>query len=69
MRELIIARLQEIKEKERGFSRVGTMRWANMYISIPTIKHISDVNWNELPDKELLSVFERVIRQYYKSTK
>ena len=65
MRDLIIARLEELKEKENGFSKFGTMRWMNVFAEINgKVKHISEVEWCELDDETLLVVFERVIRRY-----
>mgnify|MGYP001067684153 FL=1 len=67
MRDLIVARLEELKEKERGFPR-NVMRWANIFVDLNgKTTHISDVEWCELDDEALLILFERVIRQYYKS--
>jgi len=67
MRDLIVARLEELKEKERGFPR-NVMRWANIFVDLNgKTTHISDVEWCELDDIELLFLYERVIRQYYKS--
>lgn len=66
MRELIISRLDAMKEKERGFSRIATMRWANVFIDYKgRTTHISDVDWNELSDDQLLDTYERVVRRYY----
>ena len=68
MRDLIVTRLEELKEKENGFSKFGTMRWMNVFAEINgKVKHISEVEWCELDDEALLILFERVIRQYYKS--
>jgi len=68
MRDLIVTRLEELKKKENGFSKFGTMRWMNVFAEINgKVKHISEVEWCELDDETLLVVFERVIRQYYKS--
>ena len=67
MRDLIVARLEELKEKEKGFPR-NVMRWANIFVDLNgKTTHISDVEWCELDDEALLILFERVIRQYYKS--
>lgn len=67
MRDLIVARLEELKEKENGFPR-NVMRWANIFVDLNgKTTHISDVEWCELDDEALLILFERVIRQYYKS--
>lgn len=67
MRELIIARLEDIKERENGFSPFGKYRWINFSIEVNgRIRHLSEVEWCELDDEALLILFERVIRQYYK---
>jgi hypothetical protein len=67
MRDLIVTRLEELKEKENGFPR-NVMRWANIFVDLNgKTTHISDVEWCELDDEALLILFERVIRQYYKS--
>lgn len=64
MKELIIAKLNEIKEKSGGFSRFGTMRWANIFFDIAgKRKHISEIEFSEVDDEKLLEVFERVVRQ------
>lgn len=65
MRELIVTRLEELKEKGNGFSR-DTMRWKNIFFVINSKpKHLSEVEWCELDDDTLLSVFERVIRRFF----
>mgnify|MGYP007016033035 FL=1 len=65
MRDLIVARLEELKEKERGFPR-NVMRWANIFVDLNgKTTHISDVEWCELDDVELLFLFERVIRRFF----
>lgn len=67
MRDLIVTRLEELKEKENGFPR-NVMRWANIFVDLNgKTTHISNVEWCELDDEALLILFERVIRQYYKS--
>jgi hypothetical protein len=66
MRDLIVARLEEMKEKSGGFSRIATMRWANLFVTVNgKPKHISEVEWCELDDDALLSVYERVIRRFF----
>jgi hypothetical protein len=65
MRTLIVTRLEELKEKERGFPR-NVMRWANTFVEINgKTTHISDVEWCELDDTELLFLYERVIRRFF----
>lgn len=62
MRDLIIARLEEIRVEENNFSSLMSRQWANMFVKInDKLKHISEVEWTELDDDALLNVFERVI--------
>ena len=65
MREIILKRIEEIRTKENGFTK-SLMRWANFTIHNEAI-HISKFDFNTVDDEELLSLFERIIRQYYKS--
>ena len=62
MRHLLIARLEEIKYKERDFDK-GLMRWKE-FRDLSTGKHISEVDFQTLKDDELLMLFERVIRRF-----
>lgn len=61
MRELILKRIEEIRKAENGFP-VSVMRWRNFTHGIEH-KHLKDVNFEELPDHELLFLFERLIRR------
>lgn len=63
MRQLILRRIEEIKNRENGFSK-SLMKWDNF--SSGTIKtHISDFDFNTCNDIELLFLFERIIKRYY----
>jgi hypothetical protein len=63
MRELILKRIEEIRNKEQGFPTSVT-RWRNFTHGTEN-KHLKDINFEELPDHELLFLFERLIRRYY----
>lgn len=63
MREIILKRIEEIKKFENGFSK-SIMKWNNF--SSGTIRtHISEMDFNECNDIELLMLFERIIRRRY----
>ncbi len=62
MRELILKRIEEIKNKENSFSK-SLMKWQNFSTGIVKT-HISDFDFNECNDVELLILFERIIRRY-----
>jgi len=63
MREIILKRIQEIKNHEGGF-RKGTMKWDNF--STGTVKtHVSEFDFNQCSDEELIFLFERLIKRYY----
>lgn len=60
-------RIQEIKDKEQGFSK-KTMRWQNVEITANgKSKHISVADFHLCTAEELVLAFEIIIRQYYKS--
>ena len=61
MRYLILKRIEEIRKLEDGFP-TSTMRWRNFTHGTEN-KHLKDVNFEELPDHELLFLFERLIRR------
>ena len=62
MRELILKRIEEIKEKENGF--VSLMKWKGT-ITVD----ISKFDFNTCNDVELLILFERILRRYFKQLK
>lgn len=61
MRELILKRIEEIRKAENGFP-TSVMRWQNFSHGTEK-KHLKDVKFEELPDNELLFLFERLIRR------
>lgn len=61
MRELILNRIEEIRKQEEGFPTT-IMRWRN-FTHGPDNKHIKDIKFEELPENELLFLFERLIRR------
>ena len=64
MRELILKRIEEIRNANRGFPK-SEMRWQNF--SNGTVKtHISELKFEEMNDIELLMMFERLIRRLSK---
>ncbi len=66
MRNLIYGRLEEIRNSNNNFNK-SSMRWQYFNVTVgDTKQHISEVNWCDLNDEELLQVFERVIRQINK---
>lgn len=62
MRDLIIARIEEIKQKENNFSK-KLFRWKNAYIGDI---HISSINFNTLSDIDVVSAYESIVRQVSK---
>lgn len=64
LRDLILARVQVIKEKEHGFSKDVT-RWKNYYYGDI---HVSDLIWENMDDVTLIDQFEMLIFKYYKQT-
>ncbi len=60
MRQMILDRIEEIREKENNFDK-RTTRWKEMY----HVNHYSQVNWSSLDDASLLFEFERMLRKYY----
>jgi len=62
MREKIIARLEEIRERENNFSW-QTMRWRGMkYNDIP----LGILRFEILNDEQLLDMYERIVRRLSK---
>lgn len=61
MRELILKRIEEIRKSQNDFSKSNS-KWKNF--SNGTVKgHISDINFTECNDVELLFLFERIIKR------
>jgi len=67
MRNLIEYRLDYIKDHHSGFPK-DTMRWRNFFVDVSEDErvHISQIQWENLDDEELLSLFERLVRQMSK---
>ena len=63
MRELIIKRIEEIKNRENNFPKTS-MRWKNFTCGDNNI-HISIYNFETCPDDELIIIFERLIKKHY----
>lgn len=61
MRELILKRIEEFRKQDDGFTK-QLMRWRNFEIRNEHI-HISKFDFNTCDDEELLSLFERIMRQ------
>jgi len=61
MREKILERIEEIKNKEGGFSK-SLMKWDNFNTGTITT-HISEFDFKECDDYTLLMLFERIIRR------
>lgn len=57
MRELILKRIEEISERENGFSKT-LMRWQNYLVNNV---HISEVGFQNLTEESLLKEFERLV--------
>ena len=62
MRELILKRIEEIRKVENGFSP-DVQRWRNFSHGVEH-KHLKDIKFEELPDAELLFLFERLLRRW-----
>jgi hypothetical protein len=61
MKQLILARIEELSKFHNGFTK-STMRWREYYINNT---HISVFNFSILTDYELLKEFERIIKRHY----
>lgn len=64
MRELILKRIEEIRNANQGFP-TNTTRWRNFSHGSEN-KHLRDIDFESLNDVELLFLFERLIRQINK---
>lgn len=68
MREILIARLLDFKRTEKNFNR-DTSRWKYFTFngdSLKGEKHISEIDFLELSDKDLVRLFETVVMRFYK---
>lgn len=61
MRDKIIVRLEQIRRQEKNFPK-SVQRWRNLRIED---QHVSDLDFDDLTDEELLIAFEKVIRRLY----
>lgn len=64
LKDIIIDRLIQIGVATNNFSKTS-FRWRNFYLANGST-HISDVNFRGLSDTDLVNIFERVIKSYYK---
>lgn len=67
MRELLLQRIEQIKEKERNFEP-SNMRWKTFTIPVGITRTeypVQHVNFHQLEDHDLLLAFERIIRRHY----
>lgn len=58
MRDIVLQRLNALKQFEGGFSK-DDGKWGHVYIDSSVAKgvHVSEVDFSKLPDAELLNVF------------
>jgi hypothetical protein len=63
MRELILKRIEEIRNKEDGFNK-SFMKWSNFSIGINET-HISEIDFSLCDDVELLMLFEHIINRFF----
>lgn len=65
MRDLILNRLNELREYHNGFPS-GTMRWKNFTLDINGKPFpIQYIVFHQLTDEELTVAFERILRRHY----
>lgn len=63
MRKIVLDRIEKISEYSRSFS---LPKWKDIFISfdknsVHITKHISEVNFSELSDEDLVRIFEYII--------
>lgn len=63
IRKIVLDRIEKISEYNGSFS---SPKWENIFISfdvneVHTTKHISEVNFSELSDEDLVRIFEYII--------
>lgn len=64
-RQLILKRIDIIKQLEKGFPR-SVMKWANLHINAGEKSlHISDVVFTGLDDEMLIDAFEKIIKRFH----
>lgn len=59
LRKQILEKIEEYKFREMNFNK-NVMRWQNFQIKD---RHISEVDFTELTDNELIFHFERIVRR------
>lgn len=62
MREIMLARIYEIKKYHSGFNNKH-LRWRGFKIND---KHISEIDFNELQDDKLINIFEQILYNHFK---
>lgn len=60
MRDLILKRIQEIRELNSNFSR-NLMRWQNFNCG-PHNTHLSVYNFDTCNDEDLVKIFEKIVK-------
>lgn len=60
-RALILARLEELRKEHKGFSK-SKARWKHFHVEITPI---SEADFNDLDNIELVRQFERILRRHY----
>lgn len=60
--QLLLNRILKIRDEEEGFS---TEKWKDIFITYgwnpKETKHISDINYRDISDGELIDIFEKII--------
>ena len=64
MRNLILKRIDQIRNNENGFSRTS-MKWNKPLSNGTIVKYADEINFEELNDIELLMLFERLLKRHY----
>lgn len=65
MRELVLQRIEDIRNRNDNFKK-SLQRWQNMTIAVGMARTeypIQDVDFKELDDNDLLVALERIIRR------
>lgn len=59
IKDIILDRINKIKLEENNFNSYW---WKDIFISYDNIiKHISEIDFNDLPEKDLVRIFEYII--------
>ena len=59
-RKALLDRIEEIRKYHGAFSK-SSMRWNYTYNNVP----LQDIEFNKLNDKDLIAVFEIIVRRHY----